>query len=336
MIPTSITRCVFDRHDEGNLVVVICHFNPCAYENPKRNLHQVLSWLATQDLPVYAVELRCGESLADEPLLPSDHEKVIQLESKSVFFRKENLWNIAARRLPDRFQWVLCLDADVIIKSGDWLLRLQDALRSNKIVQPFSRAAWMDSRGRVYREKVASLSAAIQGLPNAESGKIYHPGFAVAIHRKFWIETNGLYNGILGEGASAMMAALLGAPESMNPYFGGISAGFGSHYSTWANMLTCWTGGRFSAIEAIAFHFWHGSTARREYVWHSPEAAEEFQARKAWLTGFNPESDLAIDPSTGLLEWSSQAVTDKTSLIRRVEQYFRRRNEDEWYDSLER
>lgn len=324
---------VFDLDDSGELAVVLCHFNPCLYSNPVRNLSRVLSWLHQEQLPTYAVELRCGKSLHAPPQLPINHPKVVQLRSASVMFQKENLWNIAVSHLPHSFRYVLCLDADVFLCGDQWHQGLLRQLRTHRIVQPFSRAIWTDSLGNAYRKKISSVFAFTNGLDNPESGKIYHPGFAVACDRDFWSATPGFYNGPLGEGASCLMAAIMGRSVSMSPYFAGVSEAFLDSYLTWADVVFKWTDGRLCYTNCDALHLWHGATQQRKYIWHAPTSHPTYIERRKWFKGFNPNEDFHIDPHSGLITWSPSALSEKRDLIAEIEKYFSNRSEDVWFDS---
>jgi hypothetical protein len=328
-----LNRKAFDFNDKGELAVVLCHFNPCGYLNPIRNIQRTLDWLAEQKLPTYAAELRCGKGLQSKPILPIHHPKVIQLSSECVLFQKENLWNIVVKRLPSSFHFVLCLDADVVFKADQWQRRLLHLLQTHKVVQPFSHAIWNDSLGRAYRNKVSCLYAAAHDLEHPESGKLYHPGFALASHRAFWDETDGLYNGLFGEGASCFMAGLLGQWKSLEPYFGGLSDQNLSHYVRWAKSIYTWAGGSVCYLEGEAHHFWHGSTKERKYVWNSSLENPVYLERRRCCQGFDPVSDFHIDENTGLITWSPSAIANKPGMVSHVESYFTMRGEDDWYDS---
>ena len=329
----SIQKKIFDQDDFGDLAVVICHFNPCGYRNPILNLKRMLEWLSEQHLPTYAAELRCGKSVGSSPVLLSEHPKVFQLQSDSVMFRKENLWNLTIARLPNSFRFILCLDADVILARKNWKAELLFRLKTHKIVHPFTHAVWMDSLRVPYKRKYSSLYAAAHGMENPESGKLYHPGFGLACHRDFWEHTKGLYNGPFGEGASCFMAAILGKQQSLFPYFKGLSSDLLHDFAQWAHSTHKWAQSSFCSLDGEALHFWHGSTKFRKYMWDSPVGNSAYLDRCRWFKDFNPFLDWTMNTTTGLVEWSRDAVSKKQPMIGHVEKYFIQRKEDEWFDS---
>jgi len=321
---------IFDADEAGELAVVLCHFNPLGFENPERNLARTLQWLESERLPTFAVELACGDG-ARGTALP-DHPRIIHLSARTAFFRKENLWNIAARRLPRRYRYVLCLDADIVLHAPGWKDALLAELEEHRLVHPFSDAAWLDSTGRVFRRKTSAVTAFLAGVDAPESGRTYHVGFGVALWRSFWSDTAGLYNGPLGEGASALMAAAMNRTAALAPYFGGISPEFLDHYRRWAEQISSWTRGKLSYIDAEARHFWHGHSAKRKYVWHNPIGDAHFEDRQTWFAGFDPAGDMTLD-AQGLLDWTPAALASKPTMVSGIERYFAERDEDEWYDS---
>lgn len=331
MTLTSEECRVFDVEEAGDLAVVLCHFNPQGYDNPERNLARTLQWLERDRLPTFAVELARGTIGARRAALPA-HPRILHLRASTVFFRKENLWNIAARRLPDRYRYVLCLDADVVLQGRCWREALLAELESHRLVHPFRDAAWLDSTGRIFRRKRSAVAAFLGGLDSPESGRTYHVGFGVALWRSFWSETAGLYNGPLGEGASSLMAAAMNRATALDPYFGGISLELLDHYKRWARQVSDWVDGNLSCIDGEATHFWHGHSAKRKYVWHNPIGNSHYEDRQAWFTGFDPVQDM-MSNAQGLLDWTPAALATKPGMVSGIERYFAGRDEDEWYDS---
>ena len=317
----------------GSLAVILCHFNPCLYRNPVANLRRVLRWLGGAGVAAYAVELRCGKSLSCAPVLPTNSKRVLQLSSEDVFFRKENLWNIAAALVPRRIEKFLFLDADVLLEDRRWFAQIEAALDEYNLVQPFSRAVWLDSRGAPYREKFSSAFAWRSGWPDAASGKAYHAGFSVALRRDCWQSAGGHFNGVLGEGASAMMAAAMGQAEMMSPYFQSISKDLAREYHRWAESFRRSISGKIGFLDASLNHLWHGHTAGRKYIWYRNADDPAVSERMTWLRGFEPSIHLQAREPYGLIEWSDRARSTRQDMISSVEAYFGGRNEDEWFES---
>lgn len=311
----------FEIGNHGTLAVVLCHFNPCAYSAPVQNLETVLKWLLHEQIPTYAIELRCGLSSSKPPALPVGHRKVVQIESPSTIFLKDNLWNITERILPIQFQHVLCIDADTILVGHDWKRQLLAQLEATPAVQPFSKGFWTDSERTPFKEKQSSGFAALHRLPEPHISKNFHPGFAIALRRDFWAATGGFLNSPIGGGSLFLISALLGLRNELESNLQRIAPRFLEQYFSWSERVCQWSGGRLSFVECGAYHLWHGSRAKRRY-------AERFQR----LNGFDPAEDIVTD-SAGLEQWSSSALLHKQAMIDSVAEYFFERDEDECFTS---
>ncbi len=312
-----ISHAVFDLPDAGDTVAILCHFNPCLYISPVRNLAATLDWLLAEELPTYAIELRCGHSVSAPPVLPVGHRKVLQLTSDSWMFVKDNLWNVLAKNLPAHFSNIICVDADVSLRTRGWKKTLADRLGSFPVVQPFSRGVWLDSIGNVFKEKYSCGYAANCGLPTPHLSKEYHCGFAVAVRRDFWAETGGFFNSPVGGGSLFLMSATLGVENELEPILSSAAPAFARQYREWADRVRCWSHQRLGHVDGDAYHLWHGSRAKRRYF-------DRFEL----LSGFDPFTDVESKPS-GLHEWSPVARTTKQTMLRRIEDYFKEREEDE-------
>jgi hypothetical protein len=308
---------VFDRPHRGSCAVVVCHFNPCNYRLRTKNLLRVLDRLDSLHVPVFAAELRCGEASRFPPVLPTYHPRVLQSTSSSVLWQKENLWNLVARGLPKRYTNVLCLDADVILADQPLSDVIEDALASTAVVHPFTRAIWLDPSDRPLFEKMSFGQAIARGHESPSDRRQYFPGFAFAVRREFWDVCGGLYNGPLGGGDWMFTAALCGRAEDLKGATLRFSRRYWDHYAAWADGVHRWCAGSMGYVEGDALHLWHGSWENRNYV-----------ERLVRLRGFDPYTDLAPNPSSGVVEWTPSAYASKPDLVHGVESYFGTRLED--------
>jgi hypothetical protein len=315
---TTDFREVFNLPDTGEMAAVVCHFNPSAYAAPIQNLQATLRWLGAERLPTFAVEVRCGRSLDVPPVLPVGHPRVLQLTGASSIFRKDNLWNVMARRLPLRYRFVLCLDADSLLLSNDWQPRLLDALKERLVVQPFTTAVWTDSAQQAFKRKPSCGLGWQNGRPNAHLSSEFHSGFAIAVRREFWEATPGFYNSPIGGGSLFFVAAAVGQECEVEPTLESVSRPFLDHLRQWERATYAWVHGSFGAIEGEAVHLWHGSRAKRQYM-------ERFKR----LATFVPDCDIVSTAPYGVHEWSQQAFLEKPQMVQAVKDYFSSREEDE-------
>lgn len=78
--------------------------------------------------------------------------------------------------------------------------------------------------------------------------------------------------------------------------------------------------GSLACVPGDVVHLYHGSRQNRQYV----ERYQIFHDH-----AYDPVRDVAIDPETGLLQWSAATRERKPELVRRVALYFEQRREDE-------
>jgi hypothetical protein len=308
----------FDIPDHGDLAIVLCHFNPCNYRAPVRNLSRVLDHLLTFSIPVYATELRCGLSLNNAPILPGNHPHVLQLTSNSVLFQKENLLNLAVNTLPMSYAKILCMDADVLLVApscGSDLARLLDTCC---LAQPYSRAIWTDYDGNFISDRLSTAYGAWSHQELAHDPRLFHPGLAVAARRELWSNCGGLYNGPLGNGDWMLWSAALDAADTLAESTVAVSEEYWHHYRNWADAFSRWVRDRIGYVSGDAIHLWHGSKKNREYV-----------GRMSRLKGYDPIADITLNSGTGLPEWSPLAQRTKQAMISSVSEYFLTRLEDD-------
>lgn len=312
----------FEINNNKGIAVVLCHFNPCLYEAPVQNLKNVLHWLVKEEIPTFGIELRCGLSLGQKPILPENHKRVLQLASNSTIFRKDNLWNIANLIVPTNFKFILFLDADTLIIGDDWQEQLRTELEKTKIVQPFSKAIWTDSLLKPFKEKLSCGFGLAKSHEQPHSSKFFHSGFGIAVHRSFFTETPGFYNSPIGGGSLFLISAITGAQNELEANLREISYPFLKHYHCWAELVLKWSDGKLGFVNCEAWHLWHGSRKKRKYI-------ERFEK----LKGFDPDFDIESVGPYGLHEWSDRARSGKSDMINSVHNYFDSREEDEWFDS---
>lgn len=298
------------------IAIVTCHFNFAGYTRPVENLHRFLR----QNPETYGTEL----FLPGTTPVTSDYPRWVQIEAdltKHVLFQKEALLNLAVNRLPASYNKIAIIDADIEFADPMWLNRASRALDDVPIIQPYSRAFWMDSRGLPSLQKPSGLSDP-DGLSR---GFRSHPGFAWCLRRSLWNQTwgtaeitAGLYPYcFLGSGDTALAYALLGLPADPNNWPHQASR---EHYERWAKRFGWWAKGKFGHVDGDVFHMFHGTYANRRYA-----------ARQAMRAPVHVRTMLEID-AQGLLAWTDEATEEIKQSIRT---YFTDRAEDEDADHEE-
>ena len=102
------------------------------------------------------------------------------------------------------------------------------------------------------------------------------------------------------------------------PFVDFVSKKYANHYRRWLKRLNSWARGQLGYVTADVFHLWNGSDKNRQY-----------RDRIDRLSGYDPDTDMAPNPRSGLPEWTEAARKKKPAMIAAVEEYFTTRLEDQ-------
>ena len=116
----------------GILWAITSYFNPAGY---RRRLANFRAFRARLSVPLVAVELGYGPEFELEP---GDADILVQIRGHDVMWQKKRLLNLALRSLPDSCANVVAIDCDVIFADAGWAERVNAALRTCVILQPYS------------------------------------------------------------------------------------------------------------------------------------------------------------------------------------------------------
>lgn len=287
-----------------SMAVVTCHFNPCNYRRPIENFFRFRDGLKPTGLPLYVAELAYDD---DAFQLPSQFQYRVSRE-RGTLWQKERLLNLAIKQLPDEYDAVAWIDADVMFLNPNWPQLAIEALSNHRLVQLYSEIHFTDKNGAIESSRPSRGHVYVNKL-----GKYGCPGLAWAARREDI--PDGLYEyHIVGGGDSAAVYAWLNVESPI------ATAG-----TTWGNdfMSRCQVerdriGGSVTCLSQSVVHFYHGTKGRRQYG-----------DRYAILDnhGYDPATDLVNDPDSPL-QWSDFAIEHKPAMVKGVRNYFAQRKED--------
>ncbi len=305
------------------LWAVTAYFNPLHYRRRRENFHVFRRGLG---VPLLAVELSFDGSFE---LDDGDADIIVRLTGGDIMWQKERLLNLGIRQLPADCSKVACLDCDILFGNADWGTQTAELLEHSPMVQPFSRANYLDRdwlSGMNQRAATtfalpsvafdvangASLDA-IMAPPGAHGRSNVLLGFAWAFRREL-IERHGLYAAcIAGGGDTALVCAAWGIPEAVV-----LRHAMNEHqahcYRDWAQPFHAAVQGRIGCLEGDVFHLWHGKLEDRQ-------ALERHRIVRQ--LEFDPLHDITSDAGGGW-RWNS----DKPHLHAYLRQYFSARKED--------
>jgi hypothetical protein len=295
--------------------ILSCFFNPCRYRSRVRNF-EVFADSLSRSPGVHWRSIECAFGNADFMLEPSDH--ILRVRAKSVLWQKERLLNRLVVSLPDVFQKVAWVDADVLFCNPSWIVDASDALDDYPVVQLFTTLRQRDDRvGGDGMDILESFAALYQQDPDRALGPTYfhhgHTGIAWAGRRE-WVERYGLYDCCLsGTGDHLMAHTFIG---DWQPGCIGIWQGPAYlHFVQWCERVYPSLRARLGVVPGQVTTLWHGPVSARHYY----EAVCAFRN-----FGFDPRSDLRLNED-GCWEWAS----NKPKLHQWTYEYFFHRREDE-------
>lgn len=294
-----------------SVAVILAFFQPVPYELPRRHFHAVVHTLHAQGVPLAVAQaVLPGQEPQSVPgVVPSK-----TLETESLLFHKESLWNIAARELTEA-EKLIFIDADIVYACSDWLAKCSKALDVYDVIQPYSEARWLDKDGLVDMIRPPASDAIHSGLKPAL--KYYHPGFGWGVTRNAFNSLGGLYDLSVAGNSDALFALAL----RENILHDAVLAWYGSRQDKTAISDSYKSYRRAAAgldlsvgtPQGVAVsHLWHGDRVNRKYI----ERGDYFPRRENF--------EYAVHrASSGLLEWDDTRQSNEI-----VKKYFIEKRDD--------
>lgn len=273
------------------LAIVTNYYNPARRTTKEQNYRKFRESL---NHPVFVVELAFG----DDPFTLPLGECFLQLRSKDVLWQQYRLLNVVIKNLPDCYDQVAWIDADILFDDPDWHHKMQESLQQYKFVQSFSHVVLQErnsSRGETkegiaYRAIQNSLKPTATTLSgNLDLSAKFASGFSWGVQRET-IEKFGIYDyWITGSCDTAFALGIWG--DWKNPFLKKrLNEAMLEHYLEWAKPFHAFVSGSVNYLDVQIRHLWHGS--------------RNYRKRWACLKSLDPYQDLRIG-SNDLLEWNS-------------------------------
>jgi len=308
---------VLVRKGDNDFAIIIAYFNPCAYVTPILNLKKVLDNLIEMKIDVFLGEVVCGHSLNLSSLFGNRSNRVFSINSDTIWFHKEAIWNLVGRQVSKLYSNLVFLDADIIIIDRDrFVSEVTYGLEHFKVIQPYSKVCYLRPdgiRGQIRRSAGWAFS---RNFLTAYSPKYWSCGFAIAVQNDFFNECGGFFQSYLGEGDVRLIAAILGNFDFVCQRFG--TENEWKAFISWAYSVKAWCNSSLGVCSGEILHLFHGSLDKRNY-----------DKRIQYMKGFDPISDVEVNSATGLPEWSVDARNKKSLMISTFTHHFFERDEDE-------
>lgn len=289
----------------------------CIYGLRDTRLQTANYWRCAEGLDAQGLDLWTVEGLlpGQSPRVTGD--RVMTCELRDLLWHKERLLQLGVEQLPDRYDAVMWLDADVLFDQPEIRERIEQTLQEYPVLQPYDETRFLDASGRpengpidvrdanrpdlgrwltaipgYFDRSIAARNAERQPGEAVEPG---HPGLAWAMRRDWWHEV-GLYQHHMGGSGDETLAqgCLWDVDAGTCRRY---SAAQLPHVLAWIRRCYTHVGGRVGHVPGIVRHLWHGPIRGRGY------AARQLAMIVA---RFDPELHLVTEPGRPL-RWSDQA-----------------------------
>jgi hypothetical protein len=286
----------------GELAVVCVFWNPAGWKSLRRNYLRFLHEMEWWGVPTFNVEL----AYEGQAFTCDDAWLKVRGGDRNVLWQKERLINLAVERLPDRFDKVAWIDADMVFLDHQWPERLCRTLEEWPVVQMWNEWHCAGPDGQIESKKLCVGHRCERYL----SEQNCCPGGAWAARRDIW----PLYDRhIVGSGDSMMVEGWTN--HQVKRCLRIMNEPMARHFREWSEVAYAKVRGEIACLPGDAMHLHHGSLADRQY--HS-----------RWYPvvngGYDPATHVEVDEN-GLLRWTDSAPPQ---LVEWVRGYFASRNED--------
>jgi len=302
---------------DDKLHVVIVISNPCLFARRyilTREFIQRME-LDETDIHLYVVEL----AYQSQRFLVTDHRnpKHLQIRTEIPIWHKENMINLGIQKLlPKTWKAVAWIDADIEFENPSWAKDTLRVLNGTKdVVQIFSHAIDMDEKGDTMNIFSSFGNQYIKGMPYVNKQFTYwHPGYAWACTRKAYEKMGGLYeSAILGSADNVMALSIIS--KGLKAINENSTDDYKQSVLDFQNRVRHL---RLGYVPGVIRHYFHGSKKNRKY-------GDRWQI--LLKHEYSPSKHITKD-KTGILVPTDSCPQE---MLDEIMDYFRERNEDEFY-----
>lgn len=255
-----------DSYTGEHLYVILPYFNYCCFLKRKELFTNfVKKYKNTLGIRIVIVEGIVKDQAEQLPDLSSDVFMHITIPLEDRIWIKENLINLAIKRIPVEWKYVSWIDADITFLNKNWASDTLTLLQKCDIVQLFHSAVNMGPDGesiKVEQGFVYMAKKSGEEFNRTSRYSVWHPGFGWACTRETYDKIGGLLDiAILGSGDRHMALSLIGKADASYP--GNIGLSYQdkvlSFQQRCAGLVTDY-------VKGTILHHFHGSIANRKYV----------------------------------------------------------------------
>ena len=308
------------RHESFNrehFHVVTMISNPALFSSRYRLFRNFEKYILKHTPNLWVCELQLG----DRPFAITDanNPRHLQLRHWDELWHKENCISLLMARLPDDWETVAWIDADVEFLQEDWITDTLNQLQVYKIVQMFDTAIDLGPDNQVLQVHKSFMGQYIRkGATHPE--KAYnelHPGYAWAARREAIDDIGGLFDkAVLGAGDRHMALSFVNKAElSFNK-----DTSSAYQQAIMDYQARCWSSLRCDVgyVPGSLKHMFHGKKKDRRY-WDRWQVLIK--------NDYRPNVDLKRN-SYGVYQLHDDMTLRSIRLRDEIRAYFRARSED--------
>lgn len=298
--------------NNSKLYVVTAITNPCRYASRYNLYKEFAKMCADSNVELITVEAAFGNR--NWEVTQTNNPNHVQLRTQHELWHKENCLNLGIERLPQDWEYVAWIDADVKFARPDWANETLNQLQHYDVVQMFSKAVDLNPNYEPFQMHNGFMYNYINSQQaDRKNYSAWHPGFAWAIRRNALDHLGRLIDvAILGAGDRHMAHALIG--DVKQTIHSKLSQAYAQNLIRWENRAEKFIRRNVGYVPGLLLHYWHGKKRDRKYADRWKIIIEN---------NYDPLLDLKKDWQ-GL--WQ---LTDRNFKLRDdIRAYFRARHED--------
>jgi hypothetical protein len=252
---------------KSKLHVLTTQYNPLRWSTPERNFRNWATHMLDSGVVVTVCELQYG----NRPYVCNiPYVRHIGVRSDSWCWSKENLLNLALRKVLPEAQYICWEDADVYHRDSQWANKTMEALEEYYVVQTWSQCIDLGPEDEVCIVHHSLSNLYTQQKPvtkdedrpwwTREGGEheYAHPGFSWACRKELLKATGGFFDvALFGSGDYHMALSMIGKAEWSLPE--GAETEYRKRLLKWQDRAKPLVQGKLGAVPGTLEHRFHGN-----------------------------------------------------------------------------
>jgi len=245
LLKNKVFSIQYNEPAEKKMAVILVYFNIQQSLRLIHNLLYVKNLLDLAKIPYFIGEL----SIQGAPFLFAESANIFHFQTDDIMFYKENIINLMEPLIPETYNKLCLMDADILFENPDWYTLISAKLNQVNICQPFSEACWLNIS---YNEIVHTNTS----FTKKQHGG--HEGFVWCFQRDWFNKYKLPEASFIGSGDTIFVYAVLNKTifKSHQYLYGILSA----YIDNLPKDISA------DYLDLKIYHLYHGTIANRQYV----------------------------------------------------------------------